>query len=103
MLQLNAEECLMTAFLPTTDVESESCGSARVHERNESITGYREFRNSRSATPNNCKATTDIKPTNNNVPTTAAGTPPDRPADADAADTGFLAGVLGIGGRLYLV
>src|SRR5215469_15251395 len=103
MLQLNAERCLMTAFSLTTDVATESCGSARVHKRNESITGYREFRNSRSATPNNCKATTDIKPTNNNDPTTAAGTPPDRPADADAADTGFLAGVLGIGGRLHIV
>ena len=103
MLQLNAEKCLMTAFPMTTDVATESCGSARVHRRNESITRYRESRNSRSATSNSCKSTTDIKPTNIYDPTTAAGTPPDRPADADAADTGFLAGVPGIGGRLHIV
>jgi hypothetical protein len=37
--------------------------------------------------------TTDIKPTNNNYPTIAAGTPPDRPAGADTADAGIMAGV----------
>ena len=102
MLQLNAEKCLMTAFPLATHAATE-CGGVRVHKRYESITRYGELRNSRSATPKNCKATTDIKPTNNNDPTIAAGTPPDRPADADAADTGFFAGVLGIGGRLHIV
>src|SRR5215475_1089221 len=92
----------MTAFPLATHASTESCG-ARVHKRYELITRYGEFRNSRSATPKNCKATTDIKPTINNDPTTAAGTPPDRPADADAVDTGFLAGVLGIGGRLHIL
>ena|SRR5215467_3594696 len=102
MVQLNAEKCLMIAFPLTPDVATELCGG-RVHERYESITRHREFRNSRSATSNNCKSTTDIKPTNINDPTTAAGTPPDRPADADAADAGIIAGVLGIGGRLHIV
>jgi hypothetical protein len=102
MLQLNAEKCSMTAFPLATDVATEWCGGG-VHERYESITRYDEFRNSRSATSNNCKSTTDIKPTHIYDPTTAAGTPPDRPADADAADTGFLAGVPGIGGRLPIV
>jgi hypothetical protein len=101
MLQLNAEKYLMTTFPPTTGVDTELCGG-RVHERYESITRYRESRNSRSATYN-CKSTTDIKPTNINDPTTAAGTPPDRPADADAVDAGIIAGVLGIGGRLHIV
>src|SRR5215469_7857661 len=90
---LNAEKILMT-------VATKSGG--RVHERYESITRYGESRNSRSATSKNCKCTTYIKPTNNNDPTTAAGTPPDLPADADAADAGIIAGVLGIGGRLHI-
>lgn len=74
----------------------------RVHRRYESITRYGESRNSRSATSNNCKCTTYIKPTNINDPTTAAGTPPDLPADADAVDAGIIAGVLGIGGRPHI-
>src|SRR5262249_37765645 len=39
------------------------------------------FRNLRSATSNSATSTTDIKPTIINDPTTAAGTPPDRPVE----------------------
>ncbi len=50
--------------------------------------------NSKSATSNTSK-TTDIKPTNTNHPTNAAGLPPDLPVatDADAVDAGMMVGV----------
>jgi cytochrome c553 len=60
---------------------------------------YEEFKTQKSATN---KPTTDIKPTNNNEPTTAAGVSPDMPAateEAEAADAGMMAGVPGFGGR----
>src|SRR5581483_9572878 len=50
----------------------------------------------RSATSFSPQTTTDIKPTNNTVPTIAAGTPPDLPVDADAVDAGMIAGVPGV-------
>jgi hypothetical protein len=56
----------------------------------------------KSATPNTAKPNTDIKPTNNTDPTSAADAPPDVPAateEADAPDAGMMAGVPGFGGR----
>lgn len=52
------------------------------------------LKNSKSATTNTSK-TTDIKPTNTNHPTNAAGLPPDLPVatDADAVDAGMMVGV----------
>jgi hypothetical protein len=64
------------------------------------VTENFDFKSSKSATSKTSK-TTDIKPTNNNDPTNAAGLPPDLPAatDADAAGAGLMAGVPGFGGR----
>src|SRR5581483_11885199 len=66
-------------------------------KRYEAITHPGGFRNLSSATSNNHKTTTELKPTINNDPTIAAGTPPDLPAGADAADAG-ITGIRGLGG-----
>jgi len=67
----------------------------------EPITEYEEFKNQKAAT-STTKPNTDIKPTNTNEPTIAAGISPDQPAaaeEAEPADAGMMAGVPGIGGR----
>jgi hypothetical protein len=67
--------------------------------KSEPLVEYEEFKSQKSATN---KPANDIKPTNNNEPSSAAGVPPDMPAaaeEADAADAGMMAGVPGFGGR----
>jgi len=83
------------------DAEQEAAESeialALDYLKSEPMTEYDGFKTQKAATT---KPTTDIKPTNNNEPTTAAGMPPEQPAateKADAADAGMMAGVRGCG------
>ena len=80
-------------------------GLALEYLKAEPMAEYDEFKNQKSATSKpstDIKSNTNVKPANDNEPTTAADMPPDMPAvtdDAEAADAGMMAGVPGFGAR----